>query len=100
MIKVLGVFIGFGDLDAANWRPRLDSVSKCLLSWSSHSFSLSGKALVANALALSRIRYVASLVYMPNWVVKELKVCRKTVVQPKDCGGLQLSPLSTRFIHC
>ena len=100
MIKVLGVFIGFGDFDAANWHPRLDSVSKGLLSWSSRSLSLSGKALVANALVLSCIWYVASLVYMPNWVVKELKVCQKTVVQPKDRSGLQLSPLSTRFIHC
>ena len=26
MIKVLGFFIGFGDLDEANWRPRIDAV--------------------------------------------------------------------------
>ena len=101
MIKVLGVFIGFGDLDEANWRPRIDAVSKCLTSWSSRSLSLSGKALVANALALSRVWYVASLVHMPRGVLKELnsllfgcfwsgkkdKVNRKVVVQPKDCGG-------------
>ena len=101
MIKVLGVFIGFGDLDTANWRPRIASVSKCLLSWGSRSLSLSGKALVSNALALSRIWYVASLVHMPNWVVKELnsllfkffwsgrreKVSRKVVIQPRDRGG-------------
>ena len=71
MIKVLGVFIGFWDLDVANWHPRLDSVSKCLLSWSSRSLSLHGKAMVDNALVLSRIWYMASMV-MPNWVVKEL----------------------------
>lgn len=64
MIKVLGVFIGFGDQDTANLRPRIASVSKCLLSWSSRSLPFSGKALVANALAVSRIWYVASLVYM------------------------------------
>ena len=52
MIKVLGVLL---DLDEANWRPRIDAVSKCLTSWSSRSLSLSGKALVANALALSRV---------------------------------------------
>ena len=101
MIKVLGVFIGFGDLDEANWRPRINAVSKCLSSWRSRSLSLSGKALVANALALSRVWYVASLVYMPSWVLRELnsllfsffwsgkkdKVSRKVVVQPKDRGG-------------
>ena len=56
---------------------------------------------MANALALSRIWYVASLVYMPTWVLRELnsllftffwsgkkdKVNRKVVVQPKDRGG-------------
>ena len=101
MIKVLGVFIGFGDLDLANWRPRIDSVTKCLASWSIRSLSFSGRALVANALALSRIWYVASLVHMPHWVLRELntllfnffwagkkdKVSRKVVVQPRDCGG-------------
>ena len=101
MIKVLGVFIGFGNLDEANWRPRIDAVSKCLASWSSRSLSFSGRALVANALALSRVWYVASLVHMPRWVLRELnsllfsffwsgkkdKVNRKVVVQPKDCGG-------------
>ena len=104
MIKVLGVSIGFGDLDEANWRPRIDAVSKCLTSWSSRSLSLSGKALVANALDLSRVWYVASLVHMPRWVLKELnsllfgffwsgkkdKVNRKVVVQPKDCGGFSV----------
>ena len=101
MIKVLGVFIGFGGLDEENWRPRIDAVSKCLSSWRSRSFSLSGKALVANALALSRVWYVASLVYMPSCVLRELnsllftffwsgkkdKVSRKVVNQPKDRGG-------------
>ena len=103
-IKVLGVYIGFGDLDTANWRPRIDSVSKCFHVWRCRSLSLSGKALVANALALSRIWYVASLVHMPSWVAKELnshlfaffwsgkkaKVSRKVVVQPKDCGGFSV----------
>ena len=71
-IKVLGIFIGFGDLDAANWNPRIDAVSKCLTSWRMRSLSYSGRAIVANALALSRIWYVASLVHMPNCVIKKL----------------------------
>ena len=101
MIKVLGVYIGFGDLDEANWRLRIDVVCKCLAPWNLRSLSLSSRSLVANALALSRIWYVASLVHMPNWANKELntllfnffwagkkdKVSRKVVVQPKECGG-------------
>ena len=109
MIKVLGIFIGFGDLDAANWNPRIDAVSKCLTSWRMRSLSYSGRAIVANALALSRIWYVASLVHMPSWVLKKLislvfnffwagkkdLVRRDVVVQKKESGGF--SVVSVKF---
>ena len=71
-LKVLGVFIGVGDLEADNWCPRIDAVERVLNSWHSRSLSFCGKALVVNALALSRVWYVASLVDMPPWVLKEL----------------------------
>jgi len=71
-LKVLGVFIGIGDLIEDNWRPRINAVDKILSSWRSRSLSLRGKALVINALALSRIWYVASLVYMPPRIMREL----------------------------
>ena len=46
-IQVLGVFLGPPNLEEDNWRPRLSAVENVL--------SLRGKALVINALALSRI---------------------------------------------
>ena len=49
-LKVLGVFIGAGDLVEDNWRPRVDAVAKVLSSWHSRSLSFRGKALVINAL--------------------------------------------------
>lgn len=73
-IKVLGVFIGNGDLVEANWRSRISAVEKCLSSWRSRSLSFGGKALVVNALALSRIWYIASLVYMPPRILAELEI--------------------------
>ena len=54
-LKVLGVFIGIGDLIEDNWRPRINAVDKVLSSWRSRSLSFRGKALVINALALSRL---------------------------------------------
>ena len=54
-LKVLGVFIGVGNLEADNWRPRIDAVERVLNSWRSRSPSFRGKALVVNALALSRV---------------------------------------------
>ena len=45
---------------------------KVLSSWCSSSLSFHGKSLVINALALSHIWYVASLVFMPPRIVHEL----------------------------
>ena len=103
-LKVLGVFIGVGDLEVDNWRPRIDAVERVLNSWRSRSLSFRGKALVVNALALSRVWYVASLVHMPPWVLKELSllvfsffwsgkrelVSRSVVVQPSLFGGFSV----------
>jgi len=71
-IKVLGVFIGPDDLEEANWRPRIDAVENCLSSWRSRSLSYQGNALVINALAFSRVWYVASLIHKPPMVLNEL----------------------------
>ena len=60
-LKILGVFIGNDNVDAANWRPSIEAVENCLSSWRSRSLSYCGKALVINALALSRIWYVSSI---------------------------------------
>ena len=103
-LKVLGVFIGNDDVDTANWRPRIEAVENCLSSWRSRSLSYGGKALVVNALALSRIWYVASLVHMPSWVLAELNsaifkffwsgkrdlVARDVVIHDHTKGGFNM----------
>ena len=71
-IKVLGVFLGPGDLDEDNWKPRIAAVENTLSSWRQRILSFQGRALVINALALSRVWYVASLIHMPAWVFGEL----------------------------
>ena len=48
-IKVLGVYIGHGDLETANCRPRLDSVKRCLDAWHGRTLSFQGKAVAFNA---------------------------------------------------
>ena len=86
-----------------NWQPRISAVEKCLSSWRCQSLSFQGKALVINALALSRISYVASLVFMPSWVLSKLEsivfnffwsgkrdlVARKVVVHSLQSRGLR-----------
>ena len=103
-IKILGVFFGPLDLEEDNWRPRLSAIENVLLSWRQHALSFRGKALVINALALSGIWYVASLIHMPPWVLHELNslvfkffwkgkpdlVSRAVVVQPNCCCGFSV----------
>ena len=100
-LKVLGVFLGPGNLEEDNWRPRIVAVDHVLKSWRSRALSFRGKALIINALALSRVWYVASLIHMPAWVLKELSllafsffwsgkrelVSRSVVVQSPLFGG-------------
>ena len=54
-LKVLGVFLGPLVTPEDNWRPRISAVEHVLLSWRQRSLSFRGKALIINALALSRI---------------------------------------------
>ena len=103
-IKVLGVYVGPGDLKEANWRPRITAVKNVLASWSQLALSFRGRALVIGSLALSRIWYVASLVHMPLWVHAELAklifpffwkvkrdlVARVVVTQPPNAGGFSV----------
>ena len=55
-----------------NWRPRVDAFCWCIDAWRSRALSFSGRSVVLNSLALSRIWYVASVVAMPKSVLKEL----------------------------
>ena len=108
MLKVLGIFIGPGASAASNWRPRITAVENVLNSWRQRNLSYRGKSPIINALALSRIWYVASLVYMPVWVLHELDslvfrffwkgkcdlVARTVVSQPYTAGGFSVVSIS------
>ena len=103
-LKVLGVYLGLGNLEEANWRPRIDAVQNVLFSWKQRILSFQGRALVINALALARVWYVACLIHMPPWVLKELNtlifnffwkgkrelVSRSCVVQHSLFGGFSV----------
>ena len=103
-VKVLGVFIGPSDLEEENWRPRIAAVENCLKAWRLRRLSFRGRAVVVNALALSRIWYVASLIPIPVWVLASLNrlifpffwggkadlVARDVVIQSLDFGGFSL----------
>lgn len=103
-VKILGVFLGPFVSEEDNWRPRITAVENVMSSWRQRSSSYRGKALVINALALSRIWYVASVIHMPQWVLRELNklvfnffwkgkpdlVTRDVIAQPPSSGGFSV----------
>ena len=103
-LKILGVYLGLGNLKEANWHPRIDAVENVILSWWRRSLSFQGRSLVINVLALARIWYMASLIHMPLWVLKALNrivfyffwkgkrelVAYCSVVQPSLFGGFSV----------
>ena len=105
-IKVLGTFIGNGNLDEANWCPCVDAVAKCVSAWSSRHLSYGGRALISNAPALARVWYMAILLPIPGWAVGKLNriifsffwkgkkdlVSRTVVIQSPSCGGFGIVP--------
>jgi hypothetical protein len=110
-ITALGIWIGHGDLSHANWDSRIDKFLAVVRSWRQRHLSLSGKALVLNALTLSGLWYTASLVAMPTWafqvVHKEIfsffwagkkhLVSQNTLMRPVSQGGLNLVDLSFKL---
>lgn len=72
MIEVLAVFVGIDNIEEANWRPQINAVENTLNSCRQRHLTYRGKSIVINALALSRIWYMASLVHMPDWVLHEI----------------------------
>ena len=109
-VKILGVFLGPLASEEDNWRPRITAVQNVLSSWRQRFLSFRGKALVINALALSRIWYVASLIHMPQWVLRELNqnvfcffwsgkpdlVTRKVIAQPPSSGGFSVVDIQSK----
>ena len=104
----MGADFGSGNLEQENWNPRLKSFRNVLNSWRQRSLSFQGKALIANALALSGLWYVASILPVPDWVIKEINtvlfdffwsgkkdlVARNVVVQPRSSGGFGIVDVS------
>ena len=99
-IKVLGVFVGPGDLDECNWRPHITAVEHVLSPWHHWSLSYSGKSLIINALVLSRglldscARWVSielnSLIFKFFWSGKLDLVPHRMVVQHRSLEGFSV----------
>ena len=72
-MKILGVFFG-ENTEQDNWMPQLKKLQLHLNLWKKRSLSLVGRALLVNALGLSKLNYLASVLIVPNWVKNKVNV--------------------------
>ena len=66
-IKILGVFFG-EKVEKDNWEPKLKKLESHLNLCKGRSLSLVGRALLINALGLSKLNYLATTLIVPDWV--------------------------------
>ena len=111
-LRCLGSFVGPGDLSRDNWDPRIQALKNLLSSWRQRSLTFQGKALVINALALSGLWYLGTVMCPPEWVISEInseifsffwsgkkdKIARNVVCQPKSAAGFGVVDVSAKFL--
>jgi len=103
-IPCLGVSIAPNVHPTKNWDKRISSLSNVFDLWQQRCLSFQGKALVANALALSGLWYSATVLSLPNaflksvnsslykfiWSNKKELVSRNSMFLSKDQGGFNV----------
>ena len=110
-VKVLGIFIGYNQdkIIEENFLNRIRKMKTSLNLWLSRDLTLYGKSLLAKTLGVSQLVYAASLLSVPNAVIKivqtELfsflwknkrdKIKRVVIYQPLAEGGLNFINFDT-----
>ena len=102
-MKILGIIFG-KNVEQDNWLPKLKKLESHLNLWKRRSLSLVGRALLVNALGLSKLNYLATVLHVPDWVKYKVNsliwpflwrkkfepVARQTCFCPKSKGGLAI----------
>ena len=103
-MKVLGVVFDTIPVEQDNWMPKVNKLEKSVNLWKSRSLSFSGKCLILNILAFSKLFYLARVLVVPKWVLRRVNqaiwpflwgskmetVSRNTFFCPTKEGGLGL----------
>ena len=112
-VKVLGIFFTTSsrDLECLNWNFRIEKLAKRLESWKFRNFSLKGKSITINTLALSGLWYTGSVVPLPAWAEKKInqiifdflwsgkneQIKRQVCYLPHELGGLNVVNVALKY---
>jgi len=118
-IKILGVYFGYDgkQRNDLNYRQTLKSIKKLMHMWKWRNLSILGKIQIIKTFALPKLMFRASVISMPNELVKEVnsilynfiwngkdKVKRCALISDIDKGGLKMldikSMISARRVIC
>ena len=110
-IKLLGVTIGYNKVivEQQNFSGRLKTLRNKLNMWKQRNLTLTGKVLIIKTFGISQLLYLASVIHIPEWVIKQAedivyeflwngkghKVKKKVVVQTYEQGGIRMGDLPT-----
>ena len=119
IIKILGVYFGYGEKQRndLNFRQTLKSIKKSIHMWKWRNLSILSKIQIIKTFAIPKLLFRASVIPMPNDLVKEVnsifytfmwngkdKVKRCALISSIDKGGLKMldieSMISARRVTC
>ena len=111
-IRALGVYIGHNEADCyeMNWARKINTIQKLADSWALRNLTIIGKIYVIKSELLSKIIYCATVLAIPQGIVKQLnkifysfiwktteKLQRKILTNPYDKGGLKMVDVEAQF---
>ena len=110
-VRYLGIHIGHNAelCYQKNWQDKIKNLQKLLRSWQHRNLTLFGKIIVLKALALPKLVYSATLLPIPNNVIKDItKICysylwikervrRNTIIGDLEEGGANMLDVESHF---
>ena len=111
-IRCLGIFIGHSIEQKLekNWKKRIKDIEKLLDSWKRRDLTLFGKVAIIKSLAIPKIIYPASVLIVPEEIIKQLnklfytfiwgkrdKIQRNVAIADIEKGGINMTDLESLF---
>ena len=112
-IRYLGIFVGTDDKECEilNWTNKLEKMQKLVDCWRTRYLTIQGKILIIKALILPKLTYVASMLSIPDHIVKETntiffrfiwgkrdKIQRNILINSFENGGLKMVDIESHFM--
>ena len=112
-IRCLGIYVGNDQIQrqSLNWSEKVVKIKKLVQSWKRRNLTLFGKITIIKQLAMPTILFSASMLPVPEGIIKELntvfynfiwgkkdKIKRSVLINDIKCGGLNMVDVESLFL--